>query len=109
MVEVEGFLRMIDRIEYLAQLGRLRMSVPALARQVGLSVNTVRGFLNGKDIRLSCFLAITEALGGNVSITFAKVTERGLEDPQSLPLNMQVTIAKHARNEYTNHPTQPPG
>lgn len=87
MVEAEGFLRMIDRIEYLAQLGRLRMSVPALARQTGLSVNTVRSFLNGKDIRLSCFLAITEALGGEVHVTFARVSEKGLVERGQAPLS----------------------
>jgi hypothetical protein len=73
----------IDRVEYLAQMGRLRMTPPALARKAGVSVNTVRNFLAGGDIRLGHLLAITEALSGDLHVTFAKVMEPGVPPADS--------------------------
>jgi DNA-binding Xre family transcriptional regulator len=79
---------MIERIEYRAQMARLRLSHTDLAQNSQLSKNCVRAFLNGGDIRLSSFLAITEALGGDVQVVFRKVAEAAAESPPSdrLPL-----------------------
>lgn len=86
---------MIDRIEYLAQMGRLRLTPPALARKAGVSVNTVRNFLAGGDIRLSHLTAIAEALSGDVTTVFAQVTEPGRapDAPHRATINVKDVVA----------------
>lgn len=92
---------MIDRIEFLAQAGRLRLSIPALARKAGLSTNTVRAFLDGGDIKLSHLQAIVEALSGDVIAIFAKVTEAGVA-----PLENKISDQKLVARPTSTNKTQ---
>jgi hypothetical protein len=75
-------LKMIERLEFRAQMARLQLTVADVAERTGLSKNCIRGFLNGADIRLTSFLAITEALGGEVMVSFPQIEEPEGKRPQ---------------------------
>lgn len=68
---------MIDRAEFRAQQARLQLTNTELAKRTDLSDNTIRAFMRGADSRISVLSAITEALGGEITIAFKRVSDDG--------------------------------